>query len=321
MAGAKKPLSRWNWVIIAVVILMVVITPMSIYTAADIEKKDLNDTTRAQLGGAYVKLPDGVTRYELIGPESGQVVVLVHGSTIPMYVWDAQVGDLVKAGFRVLRYDLYGKGYSDRPVADYSQEFYRKQLLNLLDALGIKQPVDLVGLSMGGGLAVDFTANYPDRVNKLALVDPVINSIKNDSNIKILRPPVWGEFLMRLIATNSIAKRAADLMKKSPRAAEYEKMFREQTYYKGFERATLSMFRSDATTDYRSDYQTVGKQSRPILLIWGTLDEDITPEMVQEIKKAMPNLDFKQLDGIGHDPQVEVPDKVNSLIIDFLKQQ
>ena len=321
MAGAKKPLSRWNWVIIAVVILMVVITPMSIYAAADIEKKDLNDTTRAQLGGAYVKLPDGVTRYELIGPESGQVVVLVHGSTIPMYVWDAQVDDLVKAGFRVLRYDLYGKGYSDRPVADYSQEFYRKQLLNLLDALGIKQPVDLVGLSMGGGLAVDFTANYPDRVNKLALVDPVINSIKNDSNIKILRPPVWGEFLMRLIATNSIAKRAADLMKKSPRSAEYEKMFREQTYYKGFERATLSMFRSDATTDYRSDYQTVGKQSRPILLIWGTLDEDITPEMVQEIKKAMPNLDFKQLDGIGHDPQVEVPDKVNSLIIDFLKQQ
>jgi len=321
MAGVKKPLSRWNWVIIAVVILMVVITPMSIYAAADIEKKDLNDTTRAQLGGAYVKLPDGVTRYELIGPESGQVVVLVHGSTIPMYVWDAQVDDLVKAGFRVLRYDLYGKGYSDRPVADYSQEFYRKQLLNLLDALGIKQPVDLVGLSMGGGLAVDFTANYPDRVNKLALVDPVINSIKNDSNIKILRPPVWGEFLMRLIATNSIAKRAADLMKKSPRSAEYEKMFREQTYYKGFERATLSMFRSDATTDYRSDYQTVGKQSRPILLIWGTLDEDITPEMVQEIKKAMPNLDFKQLDGIGHDPQVEVPDKVNSLIIDFLKQQ
>jgi pimeloyl-ACP methyl ester carboxylesterase len=319
MTAVKKHPGPWVWVIIAAVIA-VVAAPFAIYAASDIEKKELNDTTRAQLGGSFARLSSGVTHYELKGPEAGQVIVLVHGSTIPMYIWDQQVDDLANAGFRVLRYDQYGKGFSDRPEGSYSQEFYRKQLLDLLDTLGINKPVDLVGLSMGGGLVVDFTANHPDRVRKLVLASPMINSIKNDTNIKLLRPPVWGEFLMRLVATNSIAKRASELTAKSPKAAEYTRMFKEQTYYKGFERATLSMFRSDATTDYRPDYTAVGKQNRPVMLIWGTIDEDISPEMVQEIRSSMPDLKFVQLDGIGHDPQVEVADKFNSLIIGFLKQ-
>jgi pimeloyl-ACP methyl ester carboxylesterase len=96
-------------------------------------------------------------------------------------------------------------------------------------------------------------------------------------------------------------------------------MFKQQTSYRGFERATLAMFRSDATGDYRADYQAVGKQDRPIMLIWGTADEDITPEMVQQIKSAMPKLRFEQLDGIGHDPQVEVPGRFNKLVIEFLR--
>jgi pimeloyl-ACP methyl ester carboxylesterase len=153
------------------------------------------------------------------------------------------------------------------------------------------------------------------------LIAPVINSIKNDTNIKLLRPPVWGEFLMRLIATKSLADRAAQLMQKSPKAAEYARLFKEQTQYKGFERATLAMFRSDANADYTADYEAVGKQARRVLLIWGTADNDITPQMVQAMQMAIPNVQFKQLDGIGHDPQVEVPDQVNSLILEFLKQQ
>ena len=321
MSSHKKRHAWWNVLIICVVVLLIVITPLSLYATSDIETKDLDDTARTQAGGSYVTLPQGVTHYELSGPEDGQVVVLLPGATIPMYVWDAQVEPLTKAGYRVLRYDLYGRGYSDRPDVDYSQAFSRKQLVDLLDALKIKQPVDLVGLSMGGGLAMDFTANYPDRVKDVALVAPVINSIKNDSNIKLLRPPVWGEFLMRLIATKSLSERAAQLMQKSPKAAEYAKLFKEQTQYKGFEQATLAMFRSDANADYTADYETVGKQARKLLLIWGTADNDITPQMVQAIQKALPNVQFKQLEGAGHDPQVDVPGQVNSLILDFLKQQ
>jgi len=321
MPGGNKQHSWRNAIIIAVVILLVVITPLSIYASADIEKKDLDDAVRTQQGGSYIKLPDGVTHYELTGPEAGQVVVLMHGATIPMYIWDAQVDPLSRAGYRVLRYDMYGRGYSDRPAGDYSQAFYRKQLLDLLNALKIKQPVDLIGLSMGGGLAMDFTANYQDRVQDVVLIAPVINSIKNDTVFKLMRIPVVGDFLTRLIAVKVMSDRAAQLVQKSPRAAEYAKMFKDQTQFKGFERASLAAARSDAWADYTADYHAVGRQDHNILLIWGTEDNDISPEMVQAIRKALPNVQFKQLDNIGHDPQVVVPEQVNSMILDLLKQQ
>jgi len=64
----------------------------------------------------------------------------------------------------------------------------------------------------------------------------------------------------------------------------------------------------------------VGKQDRQVMLIWGTLDEDITPEMIQQIRDRIPDLQFEQLEGLGHDPQVIVADRINKLIIDFLKQ-
>ncbi|MCX6004230.1 MAG: alpha/beta hydrolase [Chloroflexi bacterium] len=319
MSG-KKPLGRWNWVIITVVILMVLITPMSLYAAADIEKKDLDDTTRSQLGGSYTKLTDGITHYEISGPADGQVVVLIHGPQTSMWVWDAQINDFTKAGFRILRYDQFGKGYSDRPDANYSQEFYRKQLLDLLNTLGIQKPVDLVGTSMGGGLAVDFTANYPDRVRKLVLVDPIINSVNNGFYINVLRIPLVGEFLMRMITTNSSVQQAIELTKNSPKAAQYESLFKDQIQYKGSERAALSMFRSDATSDYRADYQTVGRQGKPVMLIWDTRNDDISGEMLQEMQKALPQVEFTKLDGIGQNPQLKVPDCFDSLVIEFLKK-
>ncbi len=321
MTSAKKRHGWWTAIIICVVILLIIITPLSLYATANVETRDLDDAARAQAGGSYVKLPEGVTHYEMTGPEDGQVVVLVHGATIPMYLWDAQVEALARAGYRVLRYDMYGRGYSDRPDGDYSQAFFRKQLLDLLDALKVKQPVDLVGVSMGGAIAVDFTASYPDRVKDLALIAPMINSLKNDTNFKLMRIPLLGEFLTRLIAVKVMSDRAAQLMQKSPKAAEYARQFQDQTQFKGFEKASLAAARSDAWADYTADYEKVGLQDHRILLIWGTQDNDISPEMVQAMQKALPNIEFKQLDGIGHDPQVEVPDQVNSLILDFLKQQ
>lgn len=321
MSGGKTHHGWRNTLIISAIILIVVTTLFSVYLSADIEKKDLDDAARAQQGGSYIKLPSGITHYELTGPETGQVVVLLHGATIPMYIWDAQVGPLSGAGYRVLRYDMFGRGYSDRPSGDYSQAFFRRQLADLLDALKIGQPVDLLGVSMGGSLAVDFTANHPDRVRNLVLVAPMINSIKNDTNFKLMRIPVFGEFLTRLIAVKVMSDRSAQLVQKSPRAAEYAVMFRDQTQFKGFEKASLAMARSDAWADYTADFQAVGRQNRNVMLIWGTEDNDISTEMVQAMRAALPNVQFKQLDDVGHDPQVEVPDQVNSMVLDFLKQQ
>src|SRR5271169_4886577 len=92
-------------------------------------------------GGSYVSLGAGVTHFELAGPPDAPTVVLVHGFSVPYYIWDPTFDALTAAGFRVLRYDLFGRGWSDRPNARYDAEFFDQQLLQLLDALGIRGPV------------------------------------------------------------------------------------------------------------------------------------------------------------------------------------
>lgn len=99
--------------------------------------------------------------------------MLVHGFSVPQFIFEPTFTFLTEQGFRVLRYDLYGRGFSDRPDKRYDIDLYVGQLANLLDALEIREPVSLVGLSMGGPITATFTVRFPQRVRKLVLIDPV----------------------------------------------------------------------------------------------------------------------------------------------------
>src|SRR5690242_4931268 len=80
------------------------------YRRANLETSTLNDDVRKAAGGSYVKLADGVVHYQLAGLDTGRAVVLVHGFSVPYYIWDPVFDTLTRAGFRVLRYDLFGRG-------------------------------------------------------------------------------------------------------------------------------------------------------------------------------------------------------------------
>ena len=129
---------------------MVMIVLLVPYLFFDSESMILDETARTALPGRFVKLSDGITHYEWKDRDNGLVVVLVHGFSAPHFVWDHTWPALVDAGFRVLKYDLYGRGYSDRRRADYNENLFDRQLLELLSALDVDPPIDLVGLSMGG---------------------------------------------------------------------------------------------------------------------------------------------------------------------------
>ncbi len=136
------------------------------------KKTVLDDTARKSAGGQFIKLSEGVVHYEIVGPDTGRVVVLIHGLTTPYFVWDHNFKDLVNAGFRVLRYDHYGRGFSDRPDVVYDRDLYDRQLVELLQRLKIRLPVHLTGLAMGGAVAVYFADRHPEMVSKIALFAP-----------------------------------------------------------------------------------------------------------------------------------------------------
>src|SRR4029077_15195271 len=143
-----------------------------LYVYADPEQRELNDSVRARMPGQFAKLSDGYTHYEIGGPPDGRVVVLAAGFSVPYYIWDPTFAALTGAGFRVLRYDYYGRGFSDRPDVAYSQTFYVRQLTELLDSLQITGTIDLVGLSLGGAVVTGFADTFPDRVRSIIYIAP-----------------------------------------------------------------------------------------------------------------------------------------------------
>ncbi|KAJ7935793.1 Alpha/Beta hydrolase protein [Mycena leptocephala] len=116
--------------------------------------------------GGYVDLPMGRTRYWLAGPVDGKKIALIHGLSIPAILWGPLVPPLVAAGYRVLLYDLYGRGYSHAPEgAAYDTQLYVTQLALLLQHLGW-QRTRLGGVSMGGAIAAAFVASFPALVER-----------------------------------------------------------------------------------------------------------------------------------------------------------
>ncbi|KAH9937644.1 Alpha/Beta hydrolase protein [Fomitopsis serialis] len=102
--------------------------------------------------GGYVQLPYGRTRYWLLGPEDGVKVVLIHGLSTPGVTWKHFGPYLAERGFRVLVYDLYGKGYSDAPKTAYHANIFWEH-------------AHIAGFSMGGGITAAFAATLPHLVS------------------------------------------------------------------------------------------------------------------------------------------------------------
>ena len=89
------------------------------------ETEELNAETRKDAPGKFVELPNGFTHYDLAGSRAGRLVILVHGFSIPYYIWDPTFHALADAGLHIIRYDLFGRGFSGRP-----DEIYRTRKAN-----------------------------------------------------------------------------------------------------------------------------------------------------------------------------------------------
>ncbi len=284
------------------------------------EIKELDETARQQADGSFITLTDGVTHYELGGPENGQPVVLVHGFSTPYFIFDTTFEFLVNSGFRVLRYDLIGRGYSDRPHVDYNIHLFVRQLKDLLDTLGLKQ-VTLVGLSMGGSITAAFISENPDYVSKVVLIDPAgANRLAYSWILKALKIPIIGELALGFFGSTSMAKGvASDLF--DPKVVDhYQNQYKIQMQYKGFKYALLSTMRNGMLESFYETYACVGKLCKPTLLFWGMNDRTVPFEYSKLILKAMPHVEFHAIENCGHIPHYEKPEIVNPILWEFLSK-
>jgi len=303
--------------IIGSVLVIIVLGLIINFILADQEKITLTDSVRASLPGQFVTLPAGVVHYELAGPDTAPTVVLVHGFSVPYYIWDPTFDALIQAGFRVLRYDLFGRGFSDRPGTTYDLDLFEVQLEELLPALNIQGPIVLVGHSLGGLIGARFANEHPDQVRSLILIDPEVAPFSTQK-IFPLKIPLVGEYLMGVYIAPMFPKTQPDDFFQPDRFPDWEAMYRVQLQYKGFGQAMLSTIRSMPGMDALKEYETVGKQNLPVLLIRGGEDNIVSAADMDQLVKMIPEIEYHIIEEAGHNPQYEHPEVVNPILIEFM---
>jgi pimeloyl-ACP methyl ester carboxylesterase len=310
--------NRWPiWCGAAVIAIVAFLWGLYVY--ADLEARDLDDGTRATMPGAFARLTDGYTHYELSGPSNGPVVVLAAGFSVPYYIWDPTAAALTSAGFRVLRYDYYGRGYSDRPPIPFTDDMYVRQLDELLTAAHVSGPIDLAGISFGGSLITSFADKYPDRIRSLIYFDP---SIRKPYQISLLEdfPPVWNYFAAILDERYWADGQFSDFLHPE-RFPDWATRYRDQMQYKGFRRARLSEIVNNANIDQSDQLHRVGEHPRPVLVIWGKQDNTVPFEDSEWFMKSLPRARLVAVEGAAHLPQWEQPEEVHRELIGFLRER
>jgi pimeloyl-ACP methyl ester carboxylesterase len=286
------------------------------------ETQELNELTRKDASGSFIPLSDGFTHYELSNPDAQETVVLVHGFSIPYFIFDPTFEFLTRSGFRVLRYDLFGRGYSDRPQTQYNIDLFVRQLRDILDGLDVTRPVSLVGLSTGGPISAVFTERYPERVHKLVLIDPVgAKPFALGRVLKVMAMPFVGETIINWLGIRGMTRISSSEAAIRAYADQILPGYITQMRYKGFKRAILSTIRNDMLGSFIDVYEHIGKMNKPVLLFWGPQDHTVPFKHSEILRQVMPNIQFHAIEHAGHIPHYEKPADVNPILLKFLRAE
>ena len=285
---------------------------------------ELNEETRAGISGSFISLKSGVTHYEMKG--TGEPVVLVPGYATPLYIYNKVFDALVEAGFCALRYDLLGRGLSERSKANYTPDLFARQLKELTDAIFPDTPFLLIGTSMGGAVTATFCAENPGRAKAVVWLAPAgMDSFKPPFYMKLANIPALGTLIFNLIAEKTLLTKCASEMTHVPEQEidDYMRAFGDCLQYKGFVRCTLSSLRNTilATKDVTQSYRKVAAQNIPLLCVWGTEDKTMPYYQHERFEEICPNAKLVTFEGSGHVFLFDEADRTMDVILPFLKEQ
>ncbi len=283
------------------------------------ETETIDNKIRSQVDGQFIRLTDGFTHYQQAGNQKDKTVILVHGFSVPYYVWDKTFDRLSEDGFHVIRYDLLGRGFSDKPDVDYGIDVFERQLLDLIRGLGLETPVNLIGLSFGGIIIASFAAHYPEIVDKLVFIDPAGYPMENMKSLNLFLKTGMADLVFRLVGNGKLFEKMVSLPFDQKDVREYIDRYKVQTKYKGFKRSLLKTMKNSLQTNYQPVFRKIGKMDKQVLLIWGTEDQTVPYHHHEYFLADIPSAEFLPVTGASHIPHHEKPELVNSHIEKFLR--
>ena len=264
---------------------------------------------------SFVDLEEGFTFYNAANQSSQKTpVVLIHGFSVPSYIWNPTYVMLREKGFYIISLDLYGRGNSKNIDGDYTDELFANQVLQLLNHLEIEK-ADFVGLSNGGRVISKIADINSDIVGDLIYV--ASSSFMNKS--KALETDVSEKEVREFIGNNypTIAKGQLQDFKYPEKFEGWDDKYEELLKYKGFARALISTTKNHYTMD--EIHENINNLSLPVYTIWGDSDNVVVYDKFSErLNELLPNRNEYFISNSGHLPHMENQDEFNKVILSIL---
>ena len=271
----------------------------------------------------YIKVGNLNTRYWALG-DKGTPVLLIHGLGASADIWMYNVEALARQ-HRVYVPDLVGFGRSDKPGPSFSPFDYTPFLDDFMNLLKIER-VSLVGQSLGGGIALHYALQFPQKMNKLVLVDSAGLGKEVIWTLRLMSLPGVGELFsypsrkgVEIFFKLAVRNRA--LVTK-----DFVELYYDICSRPGFQKFFLMILRQ--IVDIRGAREEIldpimnnlNKIAQPALIIWGEKDGVLPIKHGYLGKEKLPNAKLKIMERCGHIPFFEKSDEFNELVLKFLTE-
>jgi YbgC/YbaW family acyl-CoA thioester hydrolase len=243
----------------------------------------------------------------------GPAILFIHGYPMDRSIWAQAMAAL--DGFRRIAPDLRGMGQSDAPDLGYSVETYARDLVALLDALGVDEVV-LCGLSMGGYIAFEFLRRWRSRVRAVVLMDTRAEAdTPEGKRARDLAAATAREGGAAAIAEQMIPKLMGPTTRgRAPETVAQVRAMIEGAPVSGIVGALGALRdRPDSTDDLP------GLAGLPVLIIVGEEDEVTPPSRARAMAEAIPGARVVVIPGAGHVPPLERPAATTQALLEFLR--
>jgi len=253
------------------------------------------------------------------GPDS---VVFVHGNPGPLDDWEEMAVELAGVA-RVVAMDLPGFGRAERPRDfPYSVKAYGEFLGALLDAVGVAGRVHLVAHDFGGAWATAWAAAHRERVASVTLISaPVVPGFVWHWAARLWYTPVVNE-LFQLVSTRGLIK--AVMRRENPRPLPEEFLARVAGYADlAQKRRVLRIYRQarDPAATFGPVAETLRAIDPPACVVWGGSDPYANPAHVDATCALFTRVERHVIEGAGHWPFVDEPNRVRAIVCDFVRRQ
>ncbi|MFN8444267.1 MAG: 3-oxoadipate enol-lactonase [Caldilineaceae bacterium] len=252
---------------------------------------------------------NGLTlHYQVEGVETGIPLVFINSLGSSLCIWD-DVCDQLRPHFRIVRYDKRGHGLSDSPPGPYTIRDHAADLLGLLDHLQVEKAI-LIGVSVGGMIALEFAATRPQRVGKLVLCD---------TGAKIGSEQSWNERIAAIQAGGLTSIAAAVLARWFTPAFIQNQPAQHLGYTNMFVRMPAAGYIATCAALRDADlHSIVAAIQTPSLVLCGDQDMSTPPALGQKLAALLPNAHFRMIPNAAHLPSIEQPQYLAETIAQFL---